>query len=279
MLANRALALRRARAFFEERNILEVDPPALSRYANIDQHIDPIVAETFSGPRYLFTSPEHPMKRLLAAGSPDIYFLGHVFRDGEKGRHHNPEFTMAEWYRKNFSFEEMIEETLDFCRLFIGNRPLERFSYKEAFEKFAHQNSDQLSDDEGFLLMATVIEPAFSKEHLTIITDFPASQAALAEVQDNRAKRFEIFSEGLELANGYLELRQSLEQRARFDQTNELRITASKKALPIDSSFIEALEHGFPACSGVAVGFDRLLMIQEKVSSLESVQPFTWDHA
>ncbi len=266
-LKNRASALKRARAFFDERGIREVDVPQFSRFAPVDLHIDPIVAATSEGPRYLHTSPEYAMKRLLAEGSGDIYYLGHVFRDGELGRRHCPEFTMAEWYRIGFSMQQMIDETLEFIRLFTGDAPVEQMTYSAAFARCG------LSPDEDpFLHMATIVEPSFAPTTLTVITHFPVTQAALAVQDEQGAHRFEIFFRGLELCNGYHELRDAGELRARFAKINEERT----KPLPIDTYLLDALTR-MPACSGVAVGFDRLLMIEAGATSIDEILYFPWD--
>lgn len=275
MLINkRAAALKKARAFFEARGILEVDCPILSRHASIDAYIDLIEAQTYQGRRFLMTSPEYAMKRLLSAGSPDIYCLSHVFRDGEKGRHHNPEFMMAEWYRLNYSLEEMIEETLAFCALFTGNLPVVRYTYHEAFRKFT---GEEVGGQELDILMATVVEPSLDKKALTVISHFPSDQAALAVREGNVAHRFEIYSGGLELCNGYHELSDPVEQKARLIEENKRRSQLGKEALPIDTFFLEALEKGLPSCSGVAAGFDRLFMLELNASRIEEIQLFSWD--
>lgn len=224
--------LQRARDFFAARNILEVDCCALAPCAAIDANIDPIHASvTPSETGYLHTSPEYAMKRLLAAGSGDIYYLGHVFRKGEIGPRHNPEFTMAEWYRIGLPFSSLMEETCAFLSLFLGPLPTRTLSYKEAFLGYAgvdpfrasaetlrraaaqhklHAPASWSRDDYLYLLLSHLIEPHLGRGELTLLTDYPPSEAALACVLhkdgETVAERFEIYHEGVELANGYHEL-------------------------------------------------------------------------
>lgn len=229
---------------------------------------------TSLGARFLYTSPEYVMKRLLAEGAPDIFFLGHVFRDGERGRNHSPEFSMIEWYRKGATLEQLIDETLALIRLFTGPLPIKRYTYHEAFRHFT---GEEVKDQDLDLMMATVVEPQFTKEALTVISHFPASQAALAVIEGDVAHRFEIYAGGLELCNGYSELQDPVEQKARLLAENERRLALGKEKLPLDPFFLEALEKGLPACSGVAVGFDRLLMLAMKASHIDEVQLMPWE--
>ena len=211
----------KARAFFAERNVLEVDTPILGNAAPVDLHIEIIAAST---DRYLHSSPEYGMKRLLAEGIGDIYQLGHVFRQGEVGRLHNPEFTMAEWYRHKFTFEELLEETLDFIRLFLGPLPSRILTYKQALHLYAKdaplpaEAEDWDADTKSSYLMGFVVEPQIGNDELTVIIHFPASQAALARTTlvdgELVAERFEIYCRGTELANGYHELTDAAEQAA-----------------------------------------------------------------
>ncbi len=282
------------RAFFTERQVLEVDCPALSRASSIDLHIDPITA----GDGFLHTSPEYGMKRLLAQGLGDIYQLSHVFRKEELGPLHNPEFTLIEWYRVGFSFEEMIEETCDLIQLFCPAKAIEKISYREAFCKFAKINATTASPEElcraaemhGLcpspewdrdtllqLLMGFVIEPQLKGENLFVIYHYPATQAALAKTKrvDNIevAERFEVYYEGIELANGYHELQDAKLQKERLAKALEERKAHNKELLPIDTAFLRALEHGIPDCCGVAVGFDRLMLLKTEAISLSEILP------
>lgn len=293
--------LAKVRAFFSKKNILEVDTPILSHYAPIDTHIEVMSIPFQNGEKgYLHTSPEYAMKRLLSEGSGDIYQLSHVFRAEEAGRLHNPEFTMIEWYRIGVAFQFLIDETLELIRLFLGDIPVHIYTYEEAFKKFvgldyriastsdlkkiAEKNhlplpSDASSwDKDTFLhfLMAFLIEPQFAG--LNIIRDFPATQAALAQVSPSGfAERFEVYFNGIELANGFHELTDPVEQRKRFIQANLERQKLGKETLPIDEHFLAALEKGLPDSCGVAVGFDRLLMLQSKKECLKDILPFSWD--
>lgn len=304
LLIDRALLFQKVRAFFLDRRVLEVDCPALSQAAPIDLHIDVMSAyfnTTIQG--YLHTSAEYGMKRLLAAKIGDIYQMSHVFRAAEIGSKHNPEFMMVEWYRLGISFEEMIAETLDFIRLFLG--PLESSSirYRDAFLKYAQIDSATASianliacakthaidlpqdavlwdkDTLLQLLMSCIIEPHLGKEELFVLSHFPSSQAALAKTEGPVAYRFEVYYQGIELANGYHELTDPIEQQQRLIQSNEERLKVGKAPLKIDQNFLKALEKGLPDCCGVAVGFDRLMMLRHRKDTLQSVIPFTWEEA
>lgn len=297
--------LAEVRAFFSHKKILEVDTPILSHAAPIDTHIEVMSIPFQNGDKgFLHTSPEYAMKRLIAEGSGDIYQLSHVFRAEEAGRLHNPEFTMIEWYRIGVSFQFLIDETLELIRLFLGNIPVHIYTYAQAFQKFvgidyktaspsdlkkiAEKNNLPLTSDadswdkDTFLhfLMAFLIEPQFAG--LNIIRNFPSTQAALAQVCQSGdelvAERFEVYFNGIELANGFHELTDPIEQRRRFVQANHEREKLGKESLPLDENFLSALELGLPDSCGVAVGFDRLLMLQLKKDSLKEVLPFDWDN-
>jgi elongation factor P--(R)-beta-lysine ligase len=299
ILRDRAEMLAKTRAFFAERLVLEVDTPVLSLTAPIATHIDVMRVEVghgFTG--YLHTSPEYAMKRLLARGIGDIYQLSHVFRQGEMGPLHNPEFTMLEWYRLNLSYEQLMEETLDLIRLFLGPLRSEKLSYGEALKRYAavdwqRDSTTQLYEqatslgvpDEAKnwkrdtllnLLFSFLVEPHLGKNQLTVICDYPASQAALAKVEGEVARRFEIYAEGIELANGYDELTNAKEQCRRFIEDNEERVQMGKAPLPIDEAFLAALEEGLPDCRGVAVGFDRLMLLRHGARELREVLSFAF---
>jgi elongation factor P--(R)-beta-lysine ligase len=308
ILKDRAAMLAKARSFFQERHVIEVDCPILTAGASIDAHIDLIPAcfnkkET----RYLHSSPEYGMKRLISEEIGDIYQLSHVFRDSEHSPKHNPEFTMAEWYRLRIPFREMIEETVDFIRLFIGQLPFSTVSYRELFQKFCGFDYVKMSEkdlvqflekrhvpaypsaiEEGKdallnLILGTQIEPHLGKEELTVLAYYPSSQAALAKTQLHKdekvAERFEIYYKGVELANGYHELTDATEQRKRFEESNQERLKLGKEALPLDESFLKALKRDLPDFCGVAVGFDRLMMLRHHKSNIAEVIPFGWDEA
>ncbi len=325
-LIRRSQALSRARQFFLSRGLIETDCLLLGQSASIDLHIDLFSVDSpIHGKRFLFSSPEYPMKRLLAAGSGDIFYLGHVFRHEEAGRFHSPEFTMAEWYRVGFTFNEMIQETLDFI---LDTLQLERseesisddwdilhLTYEEAFLDYCHLNphtiplgqlqkkaseiieklnlsipfnlADSSRDEILHLLMSLSIEPALKREKtIAVLSHYPSSQAALAQTVASSSKeysvseRFEIYVEGLEVANGYHELIDPIEQRRRFLIENEERIKTGKESYPIDERFLRALsEDNPPPSCGVAVGFDRLLMKLFKASSISEVLPIGWSEA
>ena len=302
LLKDRAHMLSEVRAFFKNRYVLEVDCPALSPAAPIDLHIDVMTVDTGDSTGFLHTSPEYGMKRLLAKGSGDIYQLSHVFRSGETGPLHNPEFMMIEWYRLGFSFEQMIEETLECIRLFLGEIPEKRMSYKQLIKHFLNTDYETALPSELFkigcekglglppeaekwdkdtllqALIGFVIEPQLGQDHLFVLTHFPASQAALSQTRELEsgekvALRFEVYYKGIELANGYHELTDAQEQRRRLEESNQKRIAAGKLKLPIDHLFLEALEKGLPDCCGVAVGFDRLLQLKHQLPTLQSALP------
>lgn len=301
--------LQKARAFFAERKVLEVDCPALSQSAPIDLHIDVMKVSTKNDQTdYLHTSPEYGMKRLIAAGIGDIYQISHVFRDGEIGPLHNPEFTMTEWYRLGIGFEEMIAETLDFIRLFLGDLPHRSMNYRQVLMHYlgfdyltapfsqlldhAKNHGLDLPNDASTwdrdtllqLLVGFLIEPQLGNAELFVLHDFPASQAALSKtivLPDGQqvACRFEVYYRGIELANGYHELTDAVEQRKRLEASNQARLNAGKDALKIDERFLEALEIGLPDCCGVAVGFDRLMMLKHKESELKNILPMIWEES
>ncbi len=301
--------LKRARDFFERRNVLEVDTPILSRFAVSDTQIESIEAiMAFDAGKswYLQTSPEYFMKRLLCAGYPDIYEICKVFRDAERGRHHQPEFTMVEWYRLDFRLNEMMQDTVDFIECLVDTRCFARsavlLSYKQAFSEFAGidltkadiaaladlvEADDQLKgslgdsrDDWLNLVLAEKISPQFPVDQLTVLHHYPASQAALARICPDDASvadRFEVFAGPLELANGYVELLDAKEQLDRFEKDQESRHEAGRVQRPIDDLFIAALESGLPACAGVAVGFDRVHMLNEGTDDIRPTLCFPFD--
>ncbi len=308
ILKDRASLFQKARSFFSERNILEVDCPALSQAAPIDLHIDVMAIPLQNGETgYLHTSPEYGMKRLLSMQIGDIYQMSHVFREGEFGPLHNPEFTMVEWYRHQLSFQELIEETTSFIHLFLGELPSSYLRYRDAILQYAqidylHATTPDLlhcakthhiylpQDAATWdkytllqLLVSLLVEPHLGKDQLHVLTDFPASQAALSKTihldDEPVACRFEVYYRGIELANGYHELTDPIEQRKRLNNANLARSAAGKKTLKIDENFLQALEQGIPDCCGVAVGFDRLLLLRHHKTNLRDILPFTWETA
>lgn len=300
LVQKRALMLKKVRAFFDERSCYEVDTPLLSKKACIDAHIDLFevtISESQKG--FLHSSPEYAMKQLLAQGSGDIYQLSHVYRKGEQGRLHHPIFTMLEWYRINTSYAPFIQEACELISLFLGPLPQETLTYGQAFSTFLQLNPFNTSTqellmvakkraiqiDEGpihFLLnqlWACYIEPHLGQGKLTVITDYPASEAALAKVREVNgekvAERFEIYFKGIEIGNGYHELKDSKELKKRLDRANKERAFLEKTTLPLDHSFLKAAEK-LPDCYGIAIGFDRLMMLGENHKDLrEKDFPFS----
>jgi elongation factor P--(R)-beta-lysine ligase len=241
--------LARSRTFFAERGVMEVDVPALRPHPPVDAQIEPI----WAGEGFLHTSPEYGMKELLASGSGDIYQLSHVFRAGESGARHTPEFTMVEWYRVGYRLEQMIEETLAFLSLFLGARPVKSQPFFDNLPE---------DPDEQDRLLAFEIEPQLTGDCFHLITPFPADRAALAQVVGGQAQRFELYFEGVELANGYLELTGGY--RERLLEENRKR----DEPLPLDEHFLESVDGKLPECCGVAVGFDRLMMLRHQLSDI-----------
>ncbi len=297
--------LERARRFFRSRDVLEVATPALGRHTATDPNIESLrIAGARGASLYLQTSPESYMKRLLADGYPDIYGICRVFRGGEAGRLHQPEFTMVEWYRHGFGLDEIIAETVAFIADVLAQPGLldaEKLEYGAAFRRFAGVDPlaagiddlakaaaadddlrKSLGDDREAwldLLLSTRLAPAFGGGRLTVLRHFPARQAALARTcpaDDRLADRFEVFYGGLELANGFVELRDPAEQRRRMLADLEKRRAVAREPLPVDEPLLAALESGLPACAGVAVGFERLLMIADGAEDIRDVLTFAF---
>lgn len=295
-LKHRAELLERVRAFFAERGVKEVHTPLLTASGVTDIHIDSVSTTAPHG--WLRTSPEFCHKRLLAAGFGDLYELGPVFRRGEAGRNHQPEFTLLEWYRVGWKWQELAEEVVELIRRCLqagcDDWPARRLSWNACFREglgidaltAATADLAQLADDapdglerDALLdwLFATRIQPGFEERTITIVHDYPASQAALARVRpdDPRvAERFEVFAGARELANGYHELCDSEEQRTRFERDNRIRRELGRQAMPVDEALLAALTSGLPDCSGVALGFDRLMMTALGADAIEQVVSF-----
>lgn len=280
-LQRRAQGLAAVRRFFEMRGVMEVDTPLLSPYAPIDPHIDIFRVEDEKGEwRYLHSSPEYAMKKLLASGCGDIYQLGHVFRKGEEGALHAPEFTMIEWYRVGVHFEAFVEESVALCALFLGGVECERLSYRTAFRRAlgvewdgsakelaaaALRKGIEFGEEDPELLnevWGCCVEPTLGRGGLSLITHYPASQAALARTNSGVAERFELYFEGVELGNGYHELNEGKEQERRLKEANEKRKRLGKESFALDGELIKAVER-LPDCYGMAIGFDRLLLLQD----------------
>lgn len=311
-LALRAALLARAREFFAARGVLEVDTPLIVNAAVSDVYIHSAEVSLAStggtagtASFFLHTSPEYAMKRLLAAGSGDIYQICHVARGFESGRLHNPEFTLIEWYRLGFSLAALMDEVEVLVRDLLGARAparaAERLSYREAFQReldldpfttdtaqlartaAAHGFSAVASRDEYLdALMGSVIGPKLGDGGLTFIYAYPASQAALARLDPENpraAQRFELYAAGIELANGFHELAAVAEQRARFEADNAERRRLGLPAHPLDERLLAALAQGLPDCCGVALGFDRTLMLACGAEHIDEVVSFPTSRA
>ena len=266
-LKQRAELLAQARAFFAERNVIEVQTPVLAKHTVTEPDVQSIEVPGYG---YLQTSPEYQMKRLLAAGMPSCYQLGPAFRHGEQGRLHNPEFTMLEWYRLGFDHNQLMYEVADMVDALLGPKPYQRLTYEDVVGKSEGRTRDAL--DLAF---------AGACERLTpgrfFITDYPADQAALARINPDgqTAARFELVIDGVEIANGYWELLDVEEHRQRFKTDREIRQQRGLPAMEVDEAFIAALRHGLPACAGVAMGFDRLVMLGIGAKALSDVTAVT----
>jgi elongation factor P--(R)-beta-lysine ligase len=296
-----------AREFFASRGILEVETPILSSASVSDPQIESLVTQVAGmGKFHMATSPEYAMKRLLAAGSGDIYQICKVFRDAERGRWHNPEFTLIEWYRLGFDDAALMTEVEALVGCLLAPQRLEaaeRLSYSAALQRHAgvdaHRASDadladaarrhgivchaELDRDAKLdLLMGLVVGPRLGIERPCFICDYPASQAALARLKPGLppvAARFELYLNGVELANGFHELVNAGEQRARFDQDLTLRRARGQVQSPLDERLLAALAAGMPDCAGVALGFDRLVAIALGAPRLADAMAFTIDNA
>jgi lysyl-tRNA synthetase class 2 len=307
--ASRAVMMRRIREYFLAEDVLEVDTPALGPCAVSDTQIESlsIADSAISGhPLYLHTSPEFCMKRLLAAGYPDIFSICRVFRDGEVGRKHQPEFTMIEWYRLGMELADIVNDTLSLIGVALedscpGQTPVV-IDYVDAIRKACGidaltANIDALADAAGAdqdlrtalgdekddwldLLLAARVIPSFARDRLTVLRHYPASQAALARLcPDNPAvaDRFEVFLGPVELANGYVELTDSAELAARMACDNSSREQRCRPVRPVDKSLLAALHEGLPGCAGVAMGFERLQMLHDKTDDICDVITFAFD--
>ena len=314
-LQRRAKLLHGVRSYFYQQSVLEVETPMLSTYATVDPYIDSFYSDfrpSGAGVKrcYLHTSPEFPMKRLLASGSGDIYSLGRVFRNGEAGRRHNPEFTMLEWYRVGIDHHRLMDDVTGLLSSVCDYKEQRRVSYGELFEQYfaidpheadcqqlaalvRERIDDNLSEltrnDCLDLLFSHTIEPLLgesTEEQLSgvFVYDYPESMAALARVIDNDKKqkvaaRFELFVQGVELANGYYELAESEEQAARFQRDQAFRRSAGLEVYPYDAHLVDALASGFPDCAGVAMGLDRLHMLLAGTRDIRDVLAFDFSRA
>lgn len=316
-LKQRADLLRRLREFFDSRGFLEVETPLLAKEVIPELHIEPLrfgdcplflskahepsakqEREKGTVPFYLQASPELHMKRLLAEGAKSIYQVTHSFRAGERGKLHNPEFTMVEWYRAGDDMRAGIALLDEMMQTLLQTPPAKQTSYAEAFEQHAGVNPHEASIEEfntvvdapqGIidkdrdewlnLILAKSVEPQLGRNRPEIVYHYPASQAALARTTTTSAghevaERFELYYRGIELANGYHELCDAAEQRRRFEAVNSLRVADGRPALPLPESLLQAMEQGLPDCTGVALGFDRLAMLAIGASSIDEVMTF-----
>ncbi len=302
------------RQFFERERFLEVETPLVSADVVVDRHLDPIGVTLPCDPRrphagrpmWLQTSPEFGMKRLLAAGGPAIYQITRSFRGGESGRLHNVEFTIVEWYRPGDDLAAAMQLLSGLAEEIFQRGPAERVTYAQAFERslavdphrataaelaavaqraglsaaasFATADRDAWLD----LLLVEQIEPTLGRQRPAILCEYPASQAALARVRPGDppvAERFELYLDGVELANGYVELLDPAVLRARNAEVNLQRVADGKPKLPEESRLLAAMDHGLPNCSGVALGFDRAVMLVAGARSIAEVLAFPIDRA
>ncbi len=298
-LIKRARLLAQVREFFALRRVLEVDVPVLGERTVSDPHLDSLYTE--APRRYLQTSPEYFMKRLLAAGSGPIYSLGKAFRAGDKGRNHNPEFTLLEWYRPDWDENQLMAEIAELLESVgcASNAGAQRVTYRDIFlatvnldphqaslVALAKLASDIAQRDMSDESRATCLDLIFSFEiearlpqGIVFVHDYPACLCALAQlgVDDQGvtvARRFEVFLDRTELANGYFELLDAAEQRRRFSEDNRQRKALGKPEMPADEKLLAALDAGLPSCAGVALGIDRLLMYLVGAQYIEEVIAF-----
>jgi len=307
----RAKLYRLIRCFFDEREVLEVETPILSAAGNTDPNIESF-STRFSGhvdagarERWMRTSPEYPLKRLLAEGVGDCYELGRVFRNGEAGGRHNPEFTMLEWYRVGWDHRRLMDETVALVQqaLALVDRQAEVVvtTYRQLFldelgidplladidtlraplAEFGIGPDGLGRDDWLDLLITHRLQPAFPRDRITVIHDYPASQCALAKIRADDppvAERFELYLGRYELANGYHELNDADEQEARFERDNAVRRERGLQEIPLDENLLDLLD-AMPDCAGVALGVERLLMCLADTDAIADVLAFTFSEA
>lgn len=306
-LKSRATLLTRVREFFAQRAVTEVETPILSGAGVSDPQLHSLITQLAGAPGacYLQTSPEYAMKRLLAAGSGDIYQVCKVFRDEEHGRWHNPEFTMIEWYRLGFDDVALMSEVEALLAHLLGgfreSAAAERLTYAAALQRHAGVDAFESSDAEltqaavrhGIrcdsqldrdgkldLLMGLVVGPRLGLERPCFVCDYPVSQAALARLKGGAvAARFELYLDGLELANGFHELADAAQQRARFEADLRTRRARGQAEPPLDENLLAALEHGLPDCAGVALGFDRLVALALGKTRLSEAMSFVIENS
>lgn len=313
-LQQRASILKRVRNFFDSREFFEVETPLMSHDIVVDRYLEPVsidgdilgIAATREQKLWLQTSPEFGMKRILASGATAIYQISKAFRAGESGKLHNPEFTMLEWYRVGDDQQSGINLLGEFVQDILQTKPAISISYQQAFIKYAQidpfaASAEQFQatankhdidvstlanvkelDPWRNLLLTQIIEPQLGKDCPEIIYDWPASQSALAQVRDGTpavAERFELYFDGIELANGYHELLSPNELMKRNQAINGQRKVDGKDELPLESRLLNAMNHGLPPCSGVALGIDRLVMLATGHSNISEVMSFDINRA
>lgn len=314
-LKERAGLLRNIRGYFDDQGVMEVETPMLSTSATVDVYIDSFSTEFSPIGRereqtcYLHTSPEFPMKRLLAAGSGDIFSMGRVFRNGEAGGRHNPEFTLLEWYRVGMDQQRLMDDVSSLLSSVANFTEIRRCRYGDLFEEVLGVNPYTVPDSDldrlvqekvdgklaGLdrvdcldLLFSHFIEPQLggrsSELEGVFVYDYPACMSSLARLHTNSegvevAARFELFVNGVELANGYHELLNAGEQQARFETSQKQREAREFDVYPYDQRLVDALAHGMPDCAGVAMGIDRLLMLMMNTSYIADVLAFDFSRA
>ena len=315
-LRERAKLLSDIRTYFKQQGVMEVETPMLSKSATVDVYIDSFITAfdpiqgAQSQPCYLHTSPEFAMKRLLAAGTGDIYSLGRVFRNGEVGGRHNPEFTLLEWYRVGMDVRRLMDDVAALLQSVCNFQEVRRCSYGELFTEHLQLNPHTATDSElnqlviekvdaklrGLerndcldLLFSQFIEPHLGSAGGEVLEgyfvyDYPATMSALSQLSNNAdghpvSSRFELFINGVELANGYHELQNATEQKKRFEDEQQKREKRGYKHFPYDANMVAALEHGIPDCAGVALGVDRLLMLMLGVNNITEVLAFDFHRA
>ncbi|MBT4520958.1 MAG: EF-P lysine aminoacylase GenX [Halieaceae bacterium] len=307
LLQARAALLASIRLFFQSRGVLEVETPLLASSGITDHAIEPLIVAagvSLPHPRYLQTSPEYAMKRILATGCGPIYQITKAFRDGETGSRHNPEFSLLEWYRPDYDYHQLMSEVAELACHCLGDRVCHKRTYRELFLNALDIDPFQASETElevvarreldlgAFsgskdlwldLLMSHLIEPDLKELGLCFVYDYPASQAALSRVVTREgvavAQRFELYVDGMELANGYFELTDAAQLRSRFRSDNVRRLESGMAPRPIDELFLSAMERDMPDLSGVALGIDRLLMLVTGATEIGEVLAFDWEQS
>ena len=306
-LQQRAYMLARVRKFFAEREVLEVETPLLGRHAVTDPHLLSLQVRTNVSTRFLQTSPEFAMKRMLAAGAGDIYQICKAFRAQESGVNHNPEFTLIEWYRRGFSLQKMMQETVELINgllydateinnvVYVSHSEAVRQKFGVPMSEMSASQLETFALDHGLkittplskeqlfdFVFSSEVVPTFKTDKLTVVFDYPASQASLAKLNSENpliAQRFEVFCGGRELANGFVELTDASEQLHRFECDQQERSRRGLPPVDVDYRLIAAMQHGLPECAGVAVGFDRIVMLACNATSIGEVLSFDWASA